>query len=71
MKPYVNPRHLTVISKRFRSMASDSPFYNLKALLPGRKVYDFDQLQGKVVLIVNTASEWQVDPSDVPNINRN
>lgn len=65
IKSYVNPRHLTTISKHFRSMASDSPFYNLKAELPGRKVYDFAQLEGKVVLIVNTASEWQVDPSDV------
>jgi glutathione peroxidase-family protein len=34
-------------------------FYNLKAELPGKeKVYDFSQLKGKLVLIVNTASAW-------------
>ena len=35
-------------------------FYDLKAELPGGKVYDFSQLKGKVVLIVNTASKWCV-----------
>jgi glutathione peroxidase len=35
-----------------------SEFYDLKAKLPGDKVYDFEQLKGKVVLIVNVASKW-------------
>ena len=36
-------------------------FYDLKASLPGKdKVYDFAELKGKPVLIVNTASKWYV-----------
>jgi peroxiredoxin len=35
-------------------------FYDLKADLPGGKVYDFADLKGKVVLIVNVASQWWV-----------
>ena len=35
-----------------------SQFYNLKAKLPGDKDYDFEQLKGKVVLVVNVASKW-------------
>ncbi len=37
---------------------SDSSFYSLKATLPGGKTFDFEQLRGKVVLIVNVASKW-------------
>ncbi|KAG8697942.1 hypothetical protein FRC09_007550 [Ceratobasidium sp. 395] len=39
-----------------------STFYDLKAASP-RGEYNFDQLKGKVVLIVNVASKWQVDLS--------
>lgn len=40
-------------------MSSTTPtFYDLKADLPGDKTYGFEQLKGKVVLIVNVASEW-------------
>ncbi|KAG8704848.1 Glutathione peroxidase 2 [Ceratobasidium sp. 395] len=35
-----------------------STFYDLKAASP-RGEYNFDQLKGKVVLIVNVASKWQ------------
>lgn len=48
------------------SQANTSPstdmtsFYDLKAELPNGKTYDFSQLKGKVVLIVNTASKWCV-----------
>jgi hypothetical protein len=35
-------------------------FHNLKAELPTEGVYDFAQLKGKTVLIVNTASGWCV-----------
>ncbi|CAG7849533.1 Glutathione peroxidase 2 [Serendipita indica DSM 11827] len=36
-------------------------FYDLKAELPGKpEPYTFDQLKGKVVLIVNTASQWNL-----------
>ena len=42
-------------------MTSTKSFYDLKAELPGTKgVYDFAQLKGKVVLIVNVASQWRV-----------
>lgn len=37
---------------------SDAGFYSLKATAPGNKPYEFEQLKGKVVLIVNTASKW-------------
>lgn len=37
-----------------------SNFYGLKADMPGGKIYDFEMLKGKVVLIVNTASAWYV-----------
>ena len=40
--------------------ANMTTFYDLKAELPGGKTYDFSQLKGKVVLIVNTASKWYV-----------
>jgi len=41
-----------------------SEFYNLKATLPGDKPkeYDFEQLKGKVVLIVNVASKCGFTP---------
>ncbi|KAF8920386.1 glutathione peroxidase-like protein [Mucidula mucida] len=37
-------------------------FYSLKATLPGNKEYDFAQLKGKTVLIVNTASACGFTP---------
>jgi len=37
-------------------------FYNLKPKLPGDKEYDFEQLRGKVVLIVNVASKCGFTP---------
>jgi hypothetical protein len=43
------------------SHMSETPasFYDLKAALPGDdKYYNFEQLKGKVVLIVNVASKW-------------
>jgi len=39
-----------------------SEFYNLKAKLPGDKEYEFEQLKGKVVLIVNVASKCGFTP---------
>jgi peroxiredoxin len=35
-------------------------FYDLKAELPSGQTYDFTDLKGKVVLIVNVASKWSV-----------
>jgi len=37
-------------------------FHQLKADLPGGTTYDFEQLKGKVVLIVNTASQCGFTP---------
>ncbi|PPQ90801.1 hypothetical protein CVT25_012121 [Psilocybe cyanescens] len=37
-------------------------FYSLKAELPGGKTYDFADLKGKTVLIVNTASKCGFTP---------
>ncbi|KAL5504246.1 GPX2 [Sanghuangporus vaninii] len=37
-------------------------FYSLKAELPNGQVYDFEQLKGKVVLIVNVASKCGFTP---------
>jgi len=39
-----------------------SEFYSLKAKLPGDKEYDFEQLKGKVVLVVNVASKCGFTP---------
>ena len=41
-------------------MSESSEFYSLKAQLPSGKIYDFAELQGKTVLIVNVASNWYV-----------
>ncbi|KDR65881.1 hypothetical protein GALMADRAFT_81397 [Galerina marginata CBS 339.88] len=41
---------------------SDSEFYTLKADLPAGKVYDFETLKGKTVLVVNTASKCGLTP---------
>ena len=40
--------------------AAMSQFYELKPELPNGKAYDFEQLKGKVILIVNVASKWYV-----------
>lgn len=42
--------------------STTSAFYDLKAELPDDKTYDFDQLKGKVVLIINVASQWYEQP---------
>ena len=53
----LNPhRRLFASPTNFSGTMSD--FYKLKAKLPGDKEYDFEQLKGKVVLIVNVASKW-------------
>ncbi|KAF8802470.1 glutathione peroxidase-like protein [Phlegmacium glaucopus] len=41
---------------------SESTFYTLKAELPSGKIYDFADLKGKTVLIVNTASKCGFTP---------
>jgi len=42
----------------FSTTAMSSGFYSLKAELPNGNMYDFADLQGKTVLIVNVASKW-------------
>ncbi|PBL03544.1 glutathione peroxidase [Armillaria gallica] len=43
-------------------MSTETGFYSLKATLPGNKTYDFADLKGKTVLIVNTASNCGFTP---------
>lgn len=53
--------HLT-LSRRTMSNSTSTTFYDFKADLPGGKTYDFDQLKGRVVLVVNVASQWYAQP---------
>ena len=41
-------------------MSDESGFHSLKADLPGGETYDFAELKGKTVLVVNVASQWYV-----------
>ncbi|KAJ3852038.1 thioredoxin-like protein [Lentinula lateritia] len=43
-------------------MSEKTGFYSLKAQMPGNKTFDFADLEGKVVLIVNTASACGFTP---------
>ena len=52
----LQPFHSTV--SRQTMSTTTSTFYDLKADLPGGETYDFEQLKGKVVLVVNVASQW-------------
>jgi hypothetical protein len=59
--PHHHPSHHSRMSAESESKSEsvESSFYALKADLPGtNKVYDFNHLKGKVVLVVNTASKW-------------
>ncbi|KAJ3836993.1 thioredoxin-like protein [Lentinula raphanica] len=49
------PRTMSTVSEK-------SDFYSLKAEMPGNKTFDFSDLKGKVVLIVNTASACGFTP---------
>lgn len=51
--------------RRTLSTMAESGFYSLKATLPGSKTFDFADLKGKTVLIVNTASAWCVVQVDI------
>jgi glutathione peroxidase len=44
------------------SSSSGNTFYDLKTELPSGQTYDFEQLKGKVVLIVNVASKCGFTP---------
>lgn len=57
-----------IIVKRTMSSSESAAqsFYDLKAELPSSDIYDFNQLKGKVVLIVNVASQWCVPTSSLP-----
>jgi hypothetical protein len=66
--PYLHRNTLTF--HRTLSTLNMSSFYSLKATLPGNKIYDFSQLQDKVVLIVNVASAWYVSQPITPRPTR-
>ncbi|KAF5327772.1 hypothetical protein D9619_004556 [Psilocybe cf. subviscida] len=67
-KPSVNSfrinSSLVVSAKfaRYQSTMSESTFYTLKAELPSGKTFDFADLKGKTVLIVNVASKCGFTP---------
>jgi len=44
------------------SSSSGTTFYDLKTDLPSGQTYDFEQLKGKVVLVVNVASKCGFTP---------
>ncbi|KAF8627982.1 hypothetical protein AX15_004113 [Amanita polypyramis BW_CC] len=47
---------------RYTTMSTETGFYALKAELPGGEIYDFEQLKGKTVLVVNVASRCGFTP---------
>jgi hypothetical protein len=51
-------RVITTLRLASLTTMAESPFYSLKAVMPGNKTYDFADLKGKTVLVVNTASAW-------------
>ncbi|TFK75180.1 glutathione peroxidase [Pluteus cervinus] len=53
-----SPRHFSTT----RTMSTESGFYSLKAKLPNGNEYDFAELKGKTVLIVNVASQCGFTP---------
>jgi hypothetical protein len=56
--PSLRPR-----SRLLQTTPVMSTFYDLKAPQTSTKTFDFETLRGKVVLIVNVASQWYVlDP---------
>ncbi|KAG7089454.1 hypothetical protein E1B28_011139 [Marasmius oreades] len=62
---HLRPSLSTLSGLRYRllhNIMSQSGFYSLKATLPNNQTYDFADLKGKVVLIVNTASQCGFTP---------
>lgn len=51
-----------IVNRTMSSKSTAQTFYDLKADLPGGNVYDFEQLKGKVVLVVNVASQCGFTP---------
>ena len=45
---------------QYSTMSTEPGFHALKADLPAGDTYDFAQLKGKTVLVVNVASQWYV-----------
>ncbi|KIO15215.1 hypothetical protein M404DRAFT_991931 [Pisolithus tinctorius Marx 270] len=56
------PSYKFIANRTMSSESTAQTFYDLKAELPGGNVYDFEQLRGKVVLVVNVASECGFTP---------
>ena len=58
LTPTLHHNRPTFAKRTMSSQSATQSFYDLKAELPGGDVYDFEQLKGKVVLVVNVASQW-------------
>ena len=52
----------THTTRRFGAMAAGTTFYDLKPLDKNGELFDFKQLDGKVVLVVNVASQCGYTP---------
>jgi peroxiredoxin len=53
---------ITRTTRRFRAMAAPTTFYDLKPLDKNGEPFNFKQLDGKVVLVVNVASQCGYTP---------
>jgi hypothetical protein len=58
LRPSLSPSTTSAAYRFLSSTVAMSGFYSLKAELPNGKEFDFADLKGKTVLIVNIASKW-------------
>lgn len=58
LRPSLSSSTASVTYRLLSSTVAMSGFYSLKTELPDGKEFDFADLKGKTVLIVNIASKW-------------
>ena len=61
--PFRSKSELNLSTTTCGMSTPESNFYTLKAEMPDGEVYDFVDLKGKTVLIVNVASKWYETPN--------